>query len=446
MTTNSIPVHRLSSGMIFKTILSLVVFALIGWLTGCAPLPPLEEEAKTQTTGASPKADAANEQREAEIAKYRSFAYERWKNGEYEAARGHFNKIRVLDIEHKHNIYRQWADCFVRSGMIDSARCAYEEGINYFPDDDYLHNGLAIVLRNAGQMEDAIEQQKEAVRIKPDNEDYLFALAEMYEKTENWEKAVETYEVLADLFPDNPLYNQRIIDIKRIYFNPEEYLQTLKDAVNKFPDDPKRHFDYAMALLDQGHSEQAVGEFEAYTRQQPNDAEGWRNLARARENLSDFRGAVTARKKVIEINPESLKDMVNVGRNYLNLKKWVEARGWAKRALAKDSDYGSAWVLMGDIYFNAADLASGDSPKYNDKLVFTIAYGLYRRAATSSDIEARSDGERGLRILKGGELIPSREERFMNRSKTRPIGDLYKWINPDWPEVGYVDTYLKALD
>jgi len=446
LINNSTPVRRSQIGSVFNIMLTLVMFAVISWLSGCAPLPPLEEEAREPAVEAAPADEAARAERDAEIAKYRSFAYERWKNGEYEAARMHFSKIRELDVEHVHNIYRQWTDCFVRSEMIDSAHFAYEEGIEYFPEDDYLHNGLAIMLRNAGRIEEAIEHQREAVRIKPENEEYMFALAEMYEKVEDWDNAIETYKRLVELRPDDLNLNQRVIDIIRRYRDPEEYLKTLKEAVEKFPDDPRRRFDYAVALLDQGHSDRAVKEFESYLKQQPDHVEGWRSLARARENLADFQGAIVARKKVTELDPESLRDIINVGNNYLNLRNWIEARRWAQRALAKDSGYGAAWGLMGDIYFKAADMASGDSPKYNDKLVFTIAYGLYKKAVGSNDVEARSYGEFSIRILEGGELLPSREERFMNRDKSRPVGDAYKWIRNDWSEVLYIDNFLKTLD
>lgn len=435
------------TSLIFYSIFAVFTATLLILANGCAPLPPLEEESvKQEEAPVAQTSDMDEQLRKQEIRKYSSFAYERWKNGEYEVARGHFNKVRELDIEHKENIYRKWADCFVRSDMLDSALFAYQEGIKYFPDDDYLHNSLAIMYRNTGNYEDAIAEQQEALRIKPDNEDYLFALAEMYEKIDEWAKTVEIYEKLAALFPDNQLYNQRVIDIKRMYFDPEEYLESLKQAVEKFPDDPKRRYDYASVLLEQGHSKKAEQELVHYTNKVPDNPDGWRNLARARENLANFNGAIKARKKAVDLEPESLRDIIAVGRNYLNLNSWSEARNWAQRALNKDGNYASAWVLMADIYFNCADKASGDNPKYNDKLVFAIAYGLYKKAAASDNIEAQRDGERGMRILSGSELIPSTEERFMNRDKSRPSGKAYEWIDQRWSEVSYIDQYLKTLE
>ncbi|NQT34071.1 hypothetical protein HQ587_02680 [bacterium] len=503
-------------------VISLIFLIVLVWLTGCAPLPSLEEEAG-KAVGEISAQSMAKAERDSIIAVRRSFAYERWKNGDYETARTHFSTIRQYDIDHEQNIYRSWADCFVRSDMIDSALFAYEEGIKYFPADDYLRSSLSIIYKNSGRFKEAIEQMVEAVKIrtasslmkssefkeqlevlklqmKPlkleldslkqllqsgaDNAEtivkdmgeltrkiaeaaepiarlteemmtvtiddkmveYLWALSELHETVEDWDMAIETYEDLSELLPDDPLPNQRKIDIIRMYCNPEEYLNSMKEAVEQFPDDPTRRFDYGVALLDQGYSEQAVAEFEICCEQKPDDPEGWRNLAAARDNLNDYHGAINALKKVIDLEPESLVDLVAIGENYINLKNWVEARRWAKKTLAKDGGLGSAWLLMGDIYYRAADLASGDSPKYDDKLVFIIAYGLYKRAAGSDDPEAISDGKRGMNILKGSMLLPSREERFMHRDKTRPSGKAYSWIKHDWSEVGYIDNFLKTLD
>ena len=330
--------------------------------------------------------------------------------------------------------------------MQDSALYAYEEGIKYFPEDAYLRTSLAIMFRNAGRIDEAIEQQVEAVHIKPDDTDYLSGLSDLYEAVEAWDKAIETYQRLVELMPDDPEVNRRLTDIIRTYRNPEEYLKAMYEAVEAFPDDPTRRKEYANALLEQGLNEEAVNQFGQYIRMRPTDPDGPRCLAKALQNLGQFSPALDAINKVLELEPGGLPDLLDAGRVLLEMNKWVKARKVAKTALKMDSNNASAWVLMGDIYFKAADIASGDSPKYNDKLVFVIAYGLYRKAAESSDVEARTNGERGMRLLKGSGLVPSREERFMNRNKTKPSGKAYEWINSDWSEVGYINSFLKTLD
>jgi len=304
---------------------------------------------------------------------------------------------------------------------------------------------IEVKVKAAEKQIQSVEKRIVTVRVNSKLPDYLFLLAEMYESIENWDLAIDTYKEQAELQPDNAQINQRIIDIIKMYRDPEEYLKTLKEAIEKFPDDPKRRYDYAIALFEAGNSEAATREFAFYTEQKPVDPEGWRKLAQARDNLSDYKGAIEAMKKAVELDTTSLIDLVTVGRYYLNLNSWQQARKWAKDALAREAGYGPALVLMGDIYSKAADQA--DPTKFNDKLVYIIAYGLYQAAYSSDDYDASTDGDRGMRILKGGVLEKEklREELFLSKGQKRPSGKRYNWINSNWPEVKYIDKYLKSL-
>ncbi len=341
---------------------------------------------------------------------------------------------------------RSWADCFLHRDMLDSALLAYEEGVVYFPDDDYLHNSLAIMYYNEGRLDAAIEQAKEAVRIKPDEVRYVRFLKDLYLKVEDYDHAIETLRRLTELLPDDPNVNQELLNLIRAQRDPEEYLKSMAEAVQKFPDDPQRRINYASALLEQGQNRKAADEFEAYLRMKPDDADGWRGLAKARDNLGRYARAIAAHCKVIDLEPGALREMVAVGQDYLALNNWVQARAWAQKALRKNPKFGPGWMLMGDIYNRAADVGAGETPKYNDKLVFVIAYGLYEKAAHSSDPRSRSQGDREMQILKNGELVPSAQDRFMHKNTIRPSGSAYEWINLEWPEVKYIDEYLKRLD
>ncbi len=425
------------------------------WLYSCAPLPPIVETQVIVIDSEFTGPELSKVERDSIILVRSSFAYEYYKNGDYESAREHYKVIYQYDLEHNKNIFKPWADCFVRAGIMDSALFAYEEGVKYFPDDAYFRNSLAIMYRNSGKYEDAIVQQKEAIRIKPGNIDYIRALADLYEMAENWDEALVAYKKLAELLPGDEAVRNRIVNITRAHMSPAEYIKTLKEAVEQFPEDARKRFDYARALSEQGQYIYAEGELRKYTEMMPDDPSGWEELFIVRQNLDDHKSAIVASLKIIELHAKELDNVVmpdlakvftDAGGAYLSLKNWRQARSYAYKALSVKEGYGPAYVLLGNIYYQAADVASGSSPKYNDKLVYTIAYGLYRKAATSSDPEAGSDGERWMSALKGGELIPSKEELFMHVNDKRPKGDKYNWIKTNWQEVKYIDSYLKTLN
>lgn len=425
----------------------VIITSLVWGIFGCAPLPPLEEEEVTAIAKIKVndplfliKSDSMA------LGMHRSFAYGYYQQNDFVTARAHYDTVRTYDIKHWFNIYRRLADSYNQCQLPDSAVYAYEEGIKYFPDDDYLRTSLSYMYKNLRQYEKAVEQQLEALRIKPDEPEYLKTLAELYLKVEDYDNAISTYEKLVEKFPDDAELSNTLSNLIRTNRNPEEWLLSLKESLEKFPDDLDRRFEFASALLDQGNNKDAVKEFEIITSQNPTDPKWWRGLGESLDNLEETLGAIAAYKKLVNIEPDALDIFVMIGKNYLLLNRFQESRTWAMKALKKNPDLGSAWLLLGDIFQKTADMASGDIPKYNDKLVFTIAYGLYQKARNSKDPEARIDGDRAMKILKSGEFVPTIEDKFMHSKENRPTGNAYAWINHNWDEVKYIDTYLKNLD
>ena len=421
----------------------MILLTALALVAGCAPLPDLEME-DYEDIDAAPALSKAEMDSLTNL--YRSFAHEYWKQRNYETAAQYYDSVLTYDYDHKYNVYRALADCCINQQDHDGAIKNYETGINYFPDDAYLRSSLAHMYRNLNRFEEAIDQQLEAIRIKPEEVDYKHTLAEMYIKVENFDNAITTYEELAEMLPDDVVINKKLTDLYMTQRDPEQYLQILKEGVEAFPADGARRIKYASALFDQGSNQMAADEFGKYTAQEPDEMRGWKGLAQANDNLGRFKAAIEAYKHVIKIEPENTEVMVAIGYDYLTLKSWGKVRTWAKRALATNAEAGTGWVLLGEAYQASADIASGDTPDYYDKLVFLIAYGQFKKATASADFDARNAGERGMRFLKGSELIPSKEDRFMNRKKTMPIGEHYKWINHNWAEVKFIDGYLKSLD
>ncbi|MBM3328482.1 MAG: tetratricopeptide repeat protein [Calditrichaeota bacterium] len=423
----------------------LLILLTIALLHSCAPLPPVEELPDRSAQVASPQDTLTAAERDSIILVTRSFAHERYKNGDYETARKHFLTLRYYDRDHKQNFYRYWADCFIRAGMLDSAVYAFEEGVKYFPEDEHTRVALAIMYRNERRYDEAIAQQSAAVRLKPDSLRYYQDLEAIYEAAERWDDAIATLQSMVNRWPDDKGLRERLTNLIRSRRSPEEYLAELKRSLEAAPDDPELRLRYATELSSQGMTKEATAEMEEYLKAKPADAGVWRQLGHSRADLGDWNGAIAALRKALDLEPKNASDAIEISRNYLALNNWSEARRWGARALDLEPGNGVALNAMAEAYFRSADAASGDNIKFNDKLVFAIAYGLYQRAAVSGNPQARSDGERGMRSLVQSELIPSKEDRFMSKAN-RPTGKAYDWIDPSWPEVQALDKFLSGLD
>ncbi|MFN3820743.1 MAG: tetratricopeptide repeat protein [bacterium] len=455
--------HTRTSGKLQH--LGLLIVGL-GWMgitmlsSSCAPVPPSEERPAGLVVE-EPADTLKPEERDSITAVRRSFANERWKNKDFVTAVEHFYAVRHYDIHHKHNIYRLWADCYHQLGKPDSALWAYEEGIKYFPQDDYLRYSVAIVYRNRGRISEAIEQALSAIEIKrrqiaettsseertryqTDLDRYLTDLESLYEMGEDWDKAIKVLEELVNRHPHDQDLRRRLTDIVRARRSPEEYLAQLREHLERFPDDQSTRFSYAQELYQHAYYTESARQWEIYLKAQ-SDPSGWRGLAKARRATGDLKGAIAALQKIISLE-EYPADMVDIGTLYTELEDWASARQWLARALVKESSYGPALVAMGDLYFRCAERYSSNPPNFNDKLVYAIAYGLYLRAGGHPDPTISSEGARGKRNLENNELIPTKEDRFMNRKITRPTGKGYEWIDPEWSEVKFLDQFLKGLD
>ena len=90
--------------------------------------------------------------------------------------------------------------------------------------------------------------------------------------------------------------------------------------------------------------------------------------------------------------------------------------------------------ILAKIY-SASATSGQEELRYNDKLVFLIAFGLYN---DSNELSTAAK-------LKASGLLPSKSDYFMNKDKLFPTGNNYNWINKDWEEVKYIKTYLEKL-
>jgi hypothetical protein len=69
-------------------------------------------------------------------------------------------------------------------------------------------------------------------------------------------------------------------------------------------------------------------------------------------------------------------------------------------------------------------VAQKGKAEFDDKLVFELAYFQYEKAL--QDLATRTEARQRLNFLEAS--IPNKEDRFMNRGKTKAAGPCYQWI------------------
>jgi tetratricopeptide (TPR) repeat protein len=425
----------------------ITTLMILGIVIGCAPPPQIEEAVVLTPEQQRALEDSLRAEREKELKIIRSFAYSHYNNKNYTDAAKYYAELLEKDLDHKYNDYGKWAQCYVQLNVsVDSVKMVYQRGLDAYPEDAYLHASLGHILRTQGLLDEAAAEYEAAAKYKTDELDYKKTLAELYVRLDEPIKAIDLYREILEVEPDNKTVAETLADLVKNNLSPEEYIQSLEEATAQFPDDLNKKYDLAKAYSNVGENQKALGQLDLIVQVDPNNVRALKLTGEVQQNLRNYNAAIGAYKKILDIQSDA-EVMVELSVVYRELGNWVQARTYARRALAERSNMGAAIVAQAAIYETAADnKTQGKAPKYEDKLIFLIAYGLYQKAVNSGDYSVLDQARTHLNFLKESQLIPQYSDWFMHQNDRDPTASgAYSWINVSWPETRYIDTYLDRL-
>ncbi len=431
------------------TVMLFLALCIAVWaLTfGCAPPPEAEVQPALSPEQQKALEDSLRNAQLRELKIIRSFAYSHYQNKNYADAAKYYAELAQKDTGRMFNDYGQWAQCLIRLNVsADSIKKVYQMGIDAFPGDAYLHASLGHIYRTQGLLEDAVKEYEAAVQYKPEELAYKKTLAELYVRVDRPLDAIELYRKIVEAEPDNKSAAETLASLVKTHLSPEEYIKSLQESIAQFPDDIEKRFELAQAYANVMENRKALEQLDEVLRLDPANVRALRMKGDVQQNLRNYNGAIQAYKKVLEIEPDP-EVMVELSNVYRELGKYAEARKYARRALAQDPQMGAAYVAQARIYEAAADKKTGGKlPAYKDKLVFLVAYGLYRDAVNSGDYSVMDQAKIHMTYLKDSKLIPDYADWFMHQKDRDPTTDPgYSWINPNWPELKYINTYLDNI-
>ncbi len=353
-----------------------------------------------------------------------------------------------FDTSAKYNDYPQAARCYYELArenpdLSDSVRVVYELGVERFPASDYLHNALGVIYKNQGDLATAEMHFLKAVEIDSTKPEYLIPLTEIFQQNREWERARNACERVLALDPSNSAIRDRLETILRDHFSQDEYIAILKEKIEHEPENIENRLKLARQYLNLGKNQEALSSVKDALNLAPNNIEALELQGVIKQNLADYKGAIKAYKEILSLNPKNAIVMLEIAACYKNLGNYSSARDYVMKALRARPDYGSAWLKLGEIYLDAADKTSSTTLSYSDKLVYTIAYGLFDRAASSNDYEAKENASRKKDYLEKNQFLPQKSDWFMRQNQLTPTDNAYQWIKDNWNEVKYIQVFLR---
>ncbi|NOR45484.1 MAG: hypothetical protein GQ534_07845 [Candidatus Delongbacteria bacterium] len=381
-----------------------------------------------------------------EIKKNTSFAVTKYRQKKYRSAMNYFEKVLKLDPEFKvvpFSILDKQARCYKELGLNDSATIAYEKLNQLDPSNKIAQQNIEYKYIKNKDFSKAAELSRKLALEHPDNVehwknagDYLFRENNFKKNMTNILSYYNNY--FKKKFDDKTI--KKVISLSKVKLN-EEQSKLIVNILESIIKNGSENIDIKRILAKYYIDSQpnkidtAMIYLTEIEKKHPNDIKVKQLLVETYTNKRDFEKALEYAGKILNINElhNPYNDYNSYAKLCIELKKFKLCRNNIIEGMKKYND-NSFNKILAKIY-NASASSGQEELKYNDKLVFLIAFGLYNDSNELS-IAAK---------LKTSGLLPSKSDYFINKDKLFPVGNNYKWINKDWEEVKHIKTYLNNL-
>ena len=246
--------------------------------------------------------------------------------------------------------------------------------------------------------------------------------------------ALDWYNKYLEKDPENELINAKVTELTKRHLDISDLIVKYEEKIAKEPTDLKTTLKLAEIYYKDEKLKKAVKLFLVIHAADDKNLKVIKRLLKYYKNTNDLDKAIEFNKKAMKIEATNENYDISLAKLYKLKKKFVTARKYCKSALKKNSKNKAAYKVWGEIYTGAVSTCA-DEIEYQDQLVYTIAYGLFRNLSN----------KRTANVMKDNGQIPSKSDYFTNKSIKRPSRKCYKWINKEWNEVKYIDTYLKTM-
>lgn len=421
--------------------LAAVAIAGLIMLMGCAAT---EETTKPTPEELKARQDSIAKANERQLKISRMFAYDKLKQKQWQGAKKYLWEVVDLDVKDQYNEWDRLYQVYMETDKPDSAEIVLEMGLERHPNDSFLNATYGFILKAKGQYEQALMHYEKALEGDPDNVEYLRKKAEIHQSLNQPDEAIASYEKLLQIESDDQPAKDALTALVREHRDPAEYIERLEQETRDHPDNLLKRMDLMRAYQDQNMNREVVREANEILERDPGRLEVYRATAKAYDNLNQLQNAINTYRALLEQNPGNGGVMLRIADNLQQLDRFAEARGWIVRAKRNGASTGEADYILGLTYEASGDACSGGGLKYDDKLVYTIAYGLFQKAAASDDYNIKGKAQSRVGYME--QFVPKKSDWFLNQGEEMPEKDCYGWIKPPWPETDYIKTFLKRYE
>jgi protein O-GlcNAc transferase len=239
---------------------------------------------------------------------------------------------------------------------LQGAEVIYKEILKVQPDNYSVYNNLGHVLREKGELSEAIFCYRKAVEINPDIPMGYNNLANALQEKGQVDEAVKYYQKALDLKPDFDMARNNLAvaycsigNIQRGKGRSEEALNSYEEALRANPKFAEAYYCIADIFLMQNLFAEAVTFFEKALQLSSPNAELYKNIGYLFHQKGKFKEAATFYQKAIEINPDTYDAYNNLGSIFRYTGQLEEALAYYQKAIEINPEFTEVYLNLGNV-------------------------------------------------------------------------------------------------
>ncbi len=213
--------------------------------------------------------------------------------------------------------------------------------------------------------------------------------------------------------------------------NPQARVEYLRSQLEKTPNDAEVMASLFTALVNQGNIQEASQMADRLMDTNP-PADIVRKVAQMRLENGRSEEAFATYQKAMDQGAElAAEDLFNMGNAQQRMGNLSKARTYFRKAISKKSDFGKAYIAIGDLYAKAVSQCGGSKMSRNDKAVYWLAVDMYQKAKR---VDASAASTADSKIGTYRKYFPNQEDIFYRDDwkagqSFRIDYGCYSWIN-----------------
>jgi len=259
------------------------------------------------------------------------------------------------------HMYEEMGIAYNRQEYLNKALEEYKLAMRNDPTSPFLSAELADLYARTDRIRDAVLEAEDVLRRDPNNLEARKLLGRIYlrvldnqsgggrPQSDVRRRAIEQYEKITELAPKDV---ESKITLGRLYHANSDYTKAeavLKQALALQPESEEALTRLAFLYTDTSQLNAAIELLQKVTGKNPTPRL-LAVLASAYEQARDYENAVKAYRRALELDKDNLDYLRGLGQNLLFNEQYEEALVPYKQVAAADSQDGSAFLRLGQIY------------------------------------------------------------------------------------------------